>query len=81
MNSPRFQSYATDIMLESLGACLTLLALLLYLRARDVGTPRTMAFFACGLTALFFLKYNYLASGGACSRSLGGQTAALADRS
>ena len=60
LRSPAHRAYATDIMLESLGACLVLLVLHLYLRVRDrAGSARGFTPLGCGLTALFFLKYNY----------------------
>lgn len=60
ISSPPFRTYATDIMLESLGAFLTLVALSLYLWARDrPGAAERWTALACALTALFFLKYSY----------------------
>ena len=60
VRSPPLRDYATDVMLESLGACLTLLVFQLSLRARESTRPRRdFALLGCGLTALFFLKYNY----------------------
>jgi hypothetical protein len=60
ISSPPFQAYATDIMLESLGACLTLLAFYLYSRATDTSqATRWVGPLGWALTALFFLKYNY----------------------
>jgi hypothetical protein len=57
--SPAHRIYATDIMLESLGAGLSLLAVYLYLVA--VQHPSVWAFRGLGLalTALFLHKYNY----------------------
>jgi hypothetical protein len=61
--SPAHRAFATDIMLEGLGACLTLLALYFYLAA--VQSPASPAAagrrLALALTALFFEKYNYWA--------------------
>ncbi len=59
LSSPAHRAYATDIMLESLGACLSLAALYLYTVA--VQDRRLWAWCGLGmsLTALFFLKYNY----------------------
>jgi hypothetical protein len=59
--SPAFRAYAVDVMLESLGAGLTLAALYFYLRAvqtrPDAVWPGRLLGLA--LTALFFYKYNY----------------------
>ncbi|MEP6822878.1 MAG: hypothetical protein ABI946_11060, partial [Chthoniobacterales bacterium] len=52
-------AYALDIMLESLGAALTLAALYYYSVARETQTQRTWRWFALTLTFLFFEKYNY----------------------
>ncbi len=59
--SPAHRAYATDIMLESLGAALSLLALYCYLltvqgRADDNGKARGLALV---LLLLFLEKYNY----------------------
>jgi hypothetical protein len=57
--SPAHRVFATDIMLESLGACFSLLAVWLYmvvLQNRPVWAQRALAL---TLTALFFQKYNY----------------------
>jgi hypothetical protein len=61
LSSPSHRAYATDIMLESLGACLSLLAVYCYLvtvqapaAARWPGRCLGLA-----LTALFLHKYNY----------------------
>ncbi|MGH7169261.1 MAG: hypothetical protein ACRELG_03155 [Gemmataceae bacterium] len=59
--SPAHRAYATDIMLESLGAALTLLALYCYLltvqgRADETGKARCLA---ASLLLLFLEKYNY----------------------
>jgi hypothetical protein len=57
--SPAHRAFATDIMLESLGAFLSLLTLYFYLGA--VHRPALAAYRALGLslTALFLFKYNY----------------------
>lgn len=58
--SPAHRMYATDVMLESLGAGLSMLTLYLYLRT--VQTPverRRCSALAIALTVLFFEKYNY----------------------
>ncbi len=58
--SPGGRDYATDVMLESLGAGLSMLAILFYMRAavdRD-SAPKWRAL-ALTLTFLFFEKYNY----------------------
>lgn len=57
--SPAVRAYALDIMLESLGAALTLAALYYYSVARETPTLRTWRWFALTLTFLFFEKYNY----------------------
>ena len=59
--SPAHRAYATDIMLESLGAALSLLALYCYLltvqgRADETGKARCLA---VSLLMLFLEKYNY----------------------
>ena len=60
LRSPAHQAYATDIMLESVGACLTLFALYLYILSHNKRSGASnFTWLACGLTALFFLKYNY----------------------
>jgi hypothetical protein len=60
IGSPAHRLYATDIMLDSLGAGLTLLTLYLYLgavqREASVWAWRALAL---TLTVLFFEKYNY----------------------
>jgi hypothetical protein len=59
--SPAHRAFATDLMLESLGACLSLLALYAYLRARQApaGAPGPGRLLGLALTALFLHKYNY----------------------
>jgi hypothetical protein len=57
--SPAHKAFATDIMLESLGACLTLAALYAYLAATQDRTPAAGRGLGLALTLLFFLKYNY----------------------
>jgi hypothetical protein len=59
LGSPAHRAFATDIMLESLGACLTLAVLYFYLVC--VQEERAWAGPALGLTLtlLFFHKYNY----------------------
>ena len=57
--SPAHQAFATDIMLESLGACLSLAALyacLVAVQERSVWSGRLLGL---ALTLLFFHKYNY----------------------
>ncbi|MDQ2688636.1 MAG: hypothetical protein M3Y28_12295, partial [Armatimonadota bacterium] len=59
LTSPAQRAFATDVMLESLGACLTLSCLFYYLRAvQERSVPSTRAL-ALALTLLFFHKYNY----------------------
>ncbi len=57
--SPAFRAFATDIMLESLGACLSLGVLYFYLRVCQERTPGSAAGLGLMLTLLFFHKYNY----------------------
>jgi len=57
--SPAHRAYATDIMLESLGACLSLLCLYLYLVVVQDERPRRGLWLGLALTALFLHKYNY----------------------
>jgi hypothetical protein len=57
--SPAFQAFATDIMLEGPGACLSLAAVYAYLRARQEPSSGSFRWFALAMTALFFLKCNY----------------------
>jgi hypothetical protein len=57
--SPAHRAFATDIMLESLGACLSLAAVYAYLvvaQERSVASGRALGL---ALTLLFFQKYNY----------------------
>lgn len=56
--SPAHRVFATDLMLESLGAMLTLSALHLYLAYRQ-SPGRDCRWLAVSLTLLFFEKYNY----------------------
>jgi hypothetical protein len=59
LTSTSHRAFAADIMLESLGACLTLLVLYLYLVTLQ-GTARSAGrWLAVSLTALFLAKYNY----------------------
>ena len=57
--SPAHRAFATDVMLESLGAGLSLLALYFYLRTVQGPRPWSGRGLALALTALFFLKTNY----------------------
>jgi hypothetical protein len=59
--SPAHRAYATDIMLESLGAGLTLLVLYCYAVAaqRADSSPWPGRWLGLALTALFLHKYNY----------------------
>jgi hypothetical protein len=59
--SPAYKAYATDIMLESLGACLTLAVLYAYLVTVQARTPTKWParFLGLMLTLLFVEKYNY----------------------
>jgi hypothetical protein len=57
--SPAHRAYATDIMLESLGAALTLATLHFYVIARQEGSAWSGRCFGLLLLALFLTKYNY----------------------
>lgn len=57
--SPAHRAFATDIMLESLGACLSLGALYFYQRAEQNRRPWMGACLGLMLSLLFFDKYNY----------------------
>jgi len=57
--SPAYRAYSTDIMLESLGATLSLLILLRYLIAVQDDVPNSGRWLGLALTVLFLLKYNY----------------------
>ncbi len=59
MASPAFHAFATDIMLEGPGACMSLAVVYAYLRARQHPSPGTYRWFAVAMTALFLLKCNY----------------------
>jgi hypothetical protein len=59
VGSPAHRVYATDVMLESLGAFLSLLVLYCYLVARQHPSHWANRGLALALTALFFHKYNY----------------------
>lgn len=57
--SPAFRAFATDIMLESLGACLSLGVIYFYLCVRQDRSAWSAAGLGLMLTLLFFDKYNY----------------------
>jgi hypothetical protein len=57
--SPAHRAFATDIMLESLGACLTLAVVYAFMVAMQERSPWTGRLLGLALTALFFCKYNY----------------------
>ena len=57
--SPAHRIYAVDIMLESLGAALTMMALYFYAAAKQEPSVRAWRRLAITLTVLFFEKYNY----------------------
>jgi hypothetical protein len=57
--SPAHRAYATDIMLESSGACLTLAILYAYLIWVQEPSRRSALGLAIALSLLFFEKYNY----------------------
>jgi hypothetical protein len=57
--SPAYGRFSVDVMLESLGAALTMLTVWLYVRAQRGATIGRWRAFAIALTLLFFEKYNY----------------------
>jgi hypothetical protein len=57
--SPLHRGFATDVMLESVGAFFTLLTLFLYVLTVQQGTLRCLRWLALCLTAFFLHKYNY----------------------
>ncbi|HZZ82345.1 MAG TPA: glycosyltransferase family 39 protein [Gemmataceae bacterium] len=57
--SPAHRAYATDVMLESLGAGLSLAAIYLYLVVLQEQSKRYAVLFGLTMTALFLHKYNY----------------------
>ena len=57
--SPTYRDYGSDIMLESLGAGLTMMALYMYVVAVQEASARAWRNLAIVLTVLFFEKYNY----------------------
>jgi hypothetical protein len=57
--SPAHRAYATDVMLESLGAMMTLVVLYAYVVWAQKGTRGSSIMFATALTILAFTKYNY----------------------
>jgi hypothetical protein len=61
ITSPAHRAYATDIMLESLGACLSLAVLYAYLCTvqAESHSVRAARWLGVALTLLFLQKYNY----------------------
>jgi hypothetical protein len=59
LGSPALQALATDVMLESLGLCLTLAAILAYLVFAKNPTRRSGIVLGVVLSCLFLHKYNY----------------------
>ncbi len=57
--SPAHRAYATDVMMESLGAGLTLATLYAFVVWSQDRTRRCAAWLGFAFTLLFFLKYNY----------------------
>jgi hypothetical protein len=57
--SPAHRAFATDVMLESLGAGLSLAAIYLYLVVVQEKSKRSAILLGLTLTALFLHKYNY----------------------
>lgn len=59
LGSPAHHAFATDVMLESMGAALSLLVLYCYLRAVQDGGRWGIPLLGLSLTVLFLYKYNY----------------------
>jgi Dolichyl-phosphate-mannose-protein mannosyltransferase len=59
LGSPALQALATDVMLESLGLCLTLATLYAYLAFVEKPTRGTGIALGLALSAIFLHKYNY----------------------
>jgi hypothetical protein len=59
LGSPALQALATDVMLESLGLCLTLAAIYCYLNFVESPTRRAGIALGGVLSCLFLHKYNY----------------------
>ncbi len=59
LGSPALQALATDVMLESLGLCLTLAALYAYFAFVEKPTPGRGIGLGFALSCLFLHKYNY----------------------
>ncbi|HSQ55807.1 MAG TPA: glycosyltransferase family 39 protein [Gemmata sp.] len=59
LGSPALQALATDIMLESLGLCLTLAAIYAYLNYLEQPSRRSGMLLGLSLACLFLHKYNY----------------------
>jgi len=57
--SPAHRAFATDVMLESLGACLSLMAVYFYLVTVQEPQRKAGRWLGLSLTLLFLLKYNY----------------------
>lgn len=57
--SPAHRAFATDIMIESLGAALTLASLYFYVSARQERSAGRATCFALFMLALFLTKFNY----------------------
>lgn len=57
--SPSHRIFAADVMLESLGAGLSMLCVWTYLRAKQSGGHREWSWFGVSLTLLMVEKYNY----------------------
>jgi hypothetical protein len=59
LTSTSHRAFAADVMLESLGACLSLLVLYLYLVTLQSTSRSAGRWLAVSLTALFLAKFNY----------------------
>jgi hypothetical protein len=57
--SPAQRAFATDVMMESLGAGMTMAALYAAVRVQQSGSWAEWRWLAIALSGLFFLKYNY----------------------
>lgn len=58
-SSPAYRAFATDVMLESPGSCLSLGAIYFWMRLNQKGGPNSAAGLGLMLSLLFFTKYNY----------------------
>ena len=80
MASPAFQAFATDIMLEGPGACLSLAVVYAYLRARQEPSPASFRWFAPGDDRVVFPQVQLLAARAVRAGGHGAASLALAHR-